>query len=171
MLSTTLERSKKVLFTDSLRNSSADPAYQPSQVSPAKRKGDTLTALNSKGVKIGSCLEPSYVSFAKDDFYNAIINQYESWTLWTKDVLSGKILALLYDNIEVKTGTRQIPDAAIYLQTLIRTDRNDPLAMAVHWEDTHLNAWLNQYLKQIRIEGLLNQWITKYIEKDDWRNQ
>jgi polar amino acid transport system substrate-binding protein len=171
MLSKTLERAKKVRFSESYVTLYEAAVFNRLTVAQHRMSNDPIKLLNKQGTRIGVIDGTSYVGFAKEDFPLAEVIPFENWEIMVKAVLEGKILALLYDEIEIKNWTRDNPQSALYLQTLIRRDKKDPLAIALHWEDGQLHAWLNQYLEKIQTDGTLDKLTKTYLEEEEWRKQ
>lgn len=169
-ISTTLDRAKKVLFSDSYLTFHQTLLIDRLACAQLKRGNDPLKILKEGNVSLGVIFGTSYVDFAKEDFPNVKLVTYPSWNALTQDVLKGKFLALLYDNHEIQNWHKINPHAAIDLQTLVMKDKNDPIAMAVHWEDKQLHSWLNHYLNQVRQNGFLDELRIKYVDNDEWRN-
>lgn len=152
-LSKTLKRSKRVMFTEPylvLRK-----ALLLNRLELAKRRGDRSTPEfvqhleGSVGVIKGS----SYEEFAKQMFPQAETVPYDSWEKILKDVYTGKLTAAFRDELEVKRGVATLPEAGLRLQSVMFSDSEDPIAMAVSAERPHLCYWLNHYLsvKKVRI--------------------
>ena len=89
---------------------------------------------------------------------------YENTDQAFNDARAGKIQAAFFDNIFTKGWHNAHPDAALYVQTIICKQREDPIAMAVNWQDTHLYEWLNQYLAGVIKDGTVDKLVTKYLE-------
>lgn len=168
-ISTTLDRAKKVLFTDSYITFHQTLLIDRLAFAQLKRGNDPIKILKEGGVNVGVIFGTSYVDFARENFPNVNLCAYPSWNALTKDVLKRKFLALIYDNNEIQNWHKTNPHAAINLQTIVMNDKKDYIAMAVHWEDRQLHSWLNQYLHKVRQDGFLDELRIKYIEKDEWR--
>jgi ABC-type amino acid transport substrate-binding protein len=171
-LSSTLGRARLVRFTDSYIV--LHRALLINRIELAKQKkryDDPLQLLNDPEMKIGVIRGTSYVGFAKEDFPKAQILHYKDWNTVVKDVLEGKIIAVLYDDIEIKIWNRANPESALYLQTVIIKNKKDPLSFAVHWKDSHLLSWLNLYLQTIKEDGTYDRLIKKYIESEYWKTE
>lgn len=169
-ISTTLDRAKKVLFTDPYITFHQTLLVDRLACAQLKRGSDPLKILKEGDVNIGVIYGTSYVDFAMEDFPRARICTYPSWKELTNDILKGKFLALIYDNVEILNWHKTNPGAALYLQTILMDNRNDPIAIAVHWQDQQLHSWLNQYLRKVQSEGYLEELRKKYIENNEWRS-
>ncbi|MBF0595231.1 MAG: amino acid ABC transporter substrate-binding protein [Candidatus Omnitrophica bacterium] len=163
-LSKTLERAKKVLFTDTYVS-----LYQTivvNRLAAAQRRwgDDPRGALNNKTVLIGTLKGSSYLEFAKKMFPLAAIVPYEDLDAAFDDAKSGKIQAAVFDDMYVKIWNHAHPDAALYVQTCVFKDKEDPIGIAVHGEDGHLREWLDQYLRGVIKDGTVDRWVNKYLE-------
>ncbi len=171
MLSATLKRSQKIRFTEPYVVLHQSLLINRLELAQKKKSDDILNLLNSEGSKIGIVEGTSYVEFLKEDFPYATHILYKSWNKVVEDVQAGKILALLYDEIEIQNWQHDNPKSGLFLQTIIRKDKPDPLGIGVNWKDNHLHYWLNQYLKSIELDGTLSKLKKYYIEKNEWRQQ
>lgn len=136
-----------------------------------KIEKDPVKGLNHKNAKIGVVDGSSYVGFAKQNFPMSMIIHYKTWDTVMKDVLEGKVHAGLYDEIEIENWRHSNPGAMIYVQSVIIKDKVDPIAIAMHWEDTHLRSWINLYLKTIKKNGMLKKLRKTYLTGDAWRDR
>lgn len=150
-LSDTLERATTVSFTTpywSLRqallvNRLKLSAYKDH---PDFKKIELL--LNQADIKIGVLEGSSYVDFAKKIFPLATIVSYPTLAQGIEDTKSAKLLAFLYDEVEVMNWNKLHPEDSLFLKSDFITRSEDTLAMAVHWQDSHLLSWLNLSIRQ-----------------------
>jgi len=63
-------------------------------------------------------------------------------------LVSGKLVAFLSDQIDIRELMRRHPGAHVYYTRIIFTDTTDPIAMAVPPDSPHLCAFLNSVLEQ-----------------------
>jgi len=127
--------------------------------------------LNSMNVALGVVTGTSYVEFAQHDYPNAQIVQYSKWEQAAQDALKGKIHAAFFDDISVLKWVNEHPEEALYINGEILKDKQDPLSIAVHWEDRHLLSWLNLYIQSISIEGTLDKLTAFYLKGDEWKRK
>ncbi len=163
-LSRTLERGKKVMFTDAYATLYQTLVINRLQAAQRKWGNEPLKSLNDQAVTIGTLKESSYITFARKLFPLATIIAYDNVESAFDDAKKGKIQAAFFDNIFAKGWHNSHPEAALYVQTIILRDKEDPIAMAVHWQDTHLYEWLNQYLGAVIKDGTVDRLINKYLE-------
>ncbi|MBN1913681.1 MAG: amino acid ABC transporter substrate-binding protein [Candidatus Omnitrophica bacterium] len=163
-LSKTLERAKKVIFTDTYITLYQTVVVNRLEAAQRKWDKDLIKYLNDKNVRIATLKESSYITFAEELFPLATIVPYDIIDVAFDDARSGKVEAAFFDNIFAKGWHHDNPDAALYVQTIICRSNEDPIAMAVHWEDVHLYEWLNQYLDGVIKDGTVDKLVTKYLE-------
>ena len=171
-VSNTLTRATQVLFSEpyiTLHQSLLINRMKIAQFKSDKTEVDSI--LDRKDVKIGVIDGTSYVAFAKKDFPNATIIPYKTWDDVIRDVLSAKIFAVLYDEIEIRNWHKKNPEGALYVQTVIMEKKEDPIAFAVNREDVQFWIWLNLYLKQIKADGTNDRMINTYFNSEEWLTQ
>lgn len=161
-LSKTLTRSKRLLFTEPyivLRK-----GLLINRLKLARMKGGADTAEFVKKIRgdIGVIAGSSYQEFAKRMFPNANIRPYKTWDDVIRAVTGGEILAAFRDEIELKKVIKTQPDVALKLQTVVFKDTEDPIAMAVSWDNPHLQYWLNQYLQTYRQDINADKLLERY---------
>lgn len=171
ILSQTLIRAQKVRFSNPYIILHPALIINRLQAARQKRSKNPAIFLNHKSVSIGTIEGTSYVGFAKADYPEAQLILYKDWETASRDALEGNIFAAFYDEIEIKNWYKVNPEGAIYVQTLIRKDKKDPIAFAVHTEDTHFLSWLNLYLEIIKQDGTLSKLKDTYLKGEEWRQQ
>lgn len=171
VLSRTLERAIKVGYSRPYVLLHQALLINRLKAAQLKIETDPVKGLNHKDAKIGVVEGSSYVGFAKQNFPMALIIHYRTWDEVMKDVLEGKVHAGLYDEIEIENWRHSNPGAMIYIQSVIIKDRVDPIAIAMHWEDTHLRSWINLHLETIKKNGLLEKLRKTYLIGDTWRDR
>ncbi|MCF7971179.1 MAG: ABC transporter substrate-binding protein [Methylococcaceae bacterium] len=119
--------------------------------------------LNQTGIKIGAIKGSSYIDFANKIFPLATIISYDTLEQGIKDTKASKLLAFLYDEVEVMNWSKQFPEDSLYLKSDFITQSEDTLAIAVHWQDTHLLKWINLYIEQSKY-NLLRKLKEKYSD-------
>lgn len=132
---------------------------------------DPRRLLNQSHIKISTVANTSYMDFAKESFPLATVVPYNDSDLAIQDVLDGKIHAFIFDNILTQNWLYSNPESALFLQTLVMKENEDQISLAVNWKDTHLLAWLELYLKNIKANGFLKKLTEKYLVDDTWREQ
>ncbi len=129
-----------------------------------------LKWLNSSNVALGVVTGTAFVGFAQRDYPNVQIVQYSKWGQAADDVAKGKIHAALFDDSAVLKWVKDHPEEILYVKTKILREKEDPLAIAVHWKDTHLLSWLNLYLHTIVLDCTLDKLKSVYLRTDKWKD-
>ena len=148
-LSDTLERAKIVGFTAPYWSLKQALLINRLKLSTYKNHPDFKKIellLNQKGIRIGVIKGSSYIDFAKKLFPNAEIISYDSLDEGIEDTKKSNTLAFLYDEVEIKNWNKLHPEESLFLRTDFINQGVDTLAIAVHWQDTHLLAWLELYI-------------------------
>lgn len=130
----------------------------------AKNPGRSTRELVVETVqKVGVIGGTSYVEFAKFLFPYAEVIFFAEKEKMLQAVVNGEILAILYDEFELKGLLQASPEASIYAQLLVLPDRVDPIAMAVAAQNEDFLSWLNIYLDfskaNLKIERILAEHI------------
>lgn len=165
-LSNTLERATTVSFTTpywSLKQALIINRLMLSSYKdhPDYKKVELL--LNQRGIKIGVVKGSSYVDFAKKFFPLATIESYETLEQGIEDTKKVKLLAFLYDEVEIMNWNSTHPEDSLFLKSDFITQSEDTLAIAVHWQDSHLLSWLNLSIQQSK-NNFLKQLKIKYSD-------
>ena len=124
---------------------------------------EPFAALNESPFVVGALAGSSYVEFAETTLGRATVRPYDGFEAMMADVTSGEIDAVLLDSARADTWRRGNSEQLVHVRTSIDRSRRDPLAIAVAWEDTHLLAWLEQYLAEIRADGTADRLYRKWF--------
>lgn len=159
-LSATLERSKRVRFTKPYMT-----VYQTLLVNrlAAPKQQDPYVFLNRPGVRLGALEGSSYMEYALGEFAAAEVRPFSDFARMMAAVTDNELDAVFVDSARANTWRRQNPERLIQVRAFVARDRKDLLAFAVHWEDTHLLAWLNLYLDSIRDDGSAERLYRKWF--------
>lgn len=173
-LSRTLERAKKVLFSEPyiiFHHGLLINRLRMAQVSHGQNPKAFVQNLSQKSdvseenrEKIGVIAASSYVGYAKQKFLGAGIVEYKNWRDIIDAVLKGDILAAYRDELEIKKAVYGDSEAALKVQTVVLTDTEDAIAMAVNLRDTHLLYWINQYVRSLNLQLNADKLLKKYPE-------
>ncbi len=149
-LSITLERSRRVRFSKPYMT-----VYQTLLVNrlAAPKQADPFAFLNRPAVRIGALEGSSYVGYAQSEFGAAEIVPQSDFSTMMLGVTESRLDAAFVDSARANTWRRNNPQRLIQVRAFVARDRKDLLAFAVHWQDTHLLAWLDLYLDQARDDG------------------
>ncbi|HEY8036283.1 MAG TPA: ABC transporter substrate-binding protein [Methylobacter sp.] len=165
-LSDTLERATTVSFTTpywSLKQALLINRLKLSSYKDHPNFKEIELLLNQTGIEIGVLKGSSYVDFAKKIFPLASIVSYPTIAQGIEDTKKAKLLAFLYDEVEIMNWNKLHPEDSLFLKSEFITRSEDTLAIAVHWQDTHLLSWLNLSIQQSK-NNFLNELKAKYSE-------
>lgn len=152
-LSDTLDRAMMVRFTVpywSLRQALLINRLKLSAYKDHPDFNQIERLLNQNGIQIGVLKGSSYVDFATKIFPLAGVVSYDSVAEGIENTKKAKVLAFLYDEVEVMNWSKQHPEDSLFLKSEFIKKSEDTLAMAVNWRDTHLLAWLNLYIQHAK---------------------
>jgi len=147
-LSRTLERSKKVVFSDPylvLRKTLIVNRLDLARRRKAEPVQDYIKHLDANVGVIGGS---SYAEFAKSMFPKAKLREYPEWNSIMADVMSGKILCGFRDEFEVKRAMRAIPSASIELMSIVMNDADDSIAIAISADKMQFRYWINELIEE-----------------------
>lgn len=162
-LSTTLHRSKSVLFTDSyvplrqglVANRVLLAAARSDYSSPAR-------IVNEVGGTLGVLADSSYVEFGAQRFKNAKIVPFPTLEDMFEAVHAGEVMAGLHDEHQIKQHALAHPAWLVEVEVQLFEDSQDLIAMAVSWRDPYLHQWLNTFLKVNEIQWTIDQLLEFY---------
>ena len=117
--------------------------------------------------EVGVIEGSSYVGFLQQKFPDATIVEYPDWNTIVEAVTDGEVLAAYRDELEIKKIVRTNPNAALGMQTIALTDTEDPIAMVLPWNSTHLLAFVNQYLDTERLDYSADKVLQDYSQYFD----
>jgi len=161
-LSSTLERSKKVLFTKPYITLRKGLLVNRLRLAQATKEIENTDFIKNLTGDIGVVSGSSYVGYAQQMFPNATIKEYPTWEKVVVAVDQGKILAAFRDELELKKAIMEDPDSVLTLQAVVFKDTKDPIAIAVSNESFHLHYWLNQYLELKNIDMNVDKLLERY---------
>jgi len=160
-LTATLNRAKRVHFTKPylmIKN-----YLLVNRKSLARYRGLSIGEMaNQRGIRILAEEGSSYVDFASRLFPLARIIVYKDRERAIQAVLKNEVFALYESEDYATTLFKNTPELYLYLDYLVINDIKDPIAIAVHWENLHLLAWLDLYLKTERSNTTLEDIFKKY---------
>ena len=159
-LSATLERSKRVRFSRPYMT-----VYQTLLVNrlAAPKQQDPYLFLNRPEVRLGALEGSSYMEYASSEFASAEVIPFSDFARMMLAVTGNQLDAVFVDSARANTWRRDNPERLIQVRAFVARDRKDLLAVAVHWEDTHLLAWLDLYLDSIRDDGSADRLYRKWF--------
>ncbi len=163
-LSRTLERSKRVLFSEPyiiFHHGLLINRLRIAQLSHDKNPYENISTISDKIAVIQSS---SYADFARQKFPNAEVIEYPKWADVVTAVLNGSVVAAYRDELEIKRAVFGNSEAALKVQTAVLTDTEDAIAIAVNHQNSHLLFWLNQFLKTLNLHYNADDLLREYPE-------
>lgn len=159
-LSVTLSRARKVKFTSPYLVLNQALLINRVKLAETRRENDDIAAvIDQTGARIGVREGTSFVDYAKQQFPHAKLTAYADTERMIADLEKGDLLAVLYDENEIKRAIYMKPERAIALKISMLSDHKDPLAIAVAPGRDQLLYWLNLYLElenaHLNIDDLL----------------
>ncbi|MFA7297432.1 MAG: ABC transporter substrate-binding protein [Dehalococcoidia bacterium] len=121
---------------------------------------DIIEALNRPGRRLGAVQGTSYVGFGHSLFPEADLIEYRDKQAMFAAVLAGDVIAVLYDENEIKQYIFERPDRLIEVKVQMLPKRTDPIAIAV--ADPQLQYWLDTYLELKGVRLTVNELLTRY---------
>ncbi len=110
--------------------------------------------LNSPKVSLCTVKGSSYVEYVQGDYPAAQLVQYETFDEAAANVVKGNMHAVIFDDAEVNEWVRKHPEEVLYVQTQVLTNKEDNIAIALNWKDTHLLNWINLYLESYQGDAI-----------------
>lgn len=166
VLSRTLPRAQRVRFTTPYAELRQALLLNRLRTAPLRLDDDPAAGLNQEGVRVGAVGGSAYVGFAREGFPAAETVLCETWDTAIADLLAGRLHAVLYDDVEVRAWQKAHPEQSLYVKAVVLEGRRDPIAMAVHWRDTHWLAWLNLYLRTAADNGTLARLQRRHLKDE-----
>jgi ABC-type amino acid transport substrate-binding protein len=117
---------------------------------------------NRKGIKILAERGSAHIDFSTRAFPLAVTVPFTGKEQAIQSVVKKEVFALYHDEIFVKSLFRKSPELYLHLNSIPVEDGRDRFAIAVHWQDIHLLAWLDLYMKTVRPETTVDDILLKY---------
>jgi len=126
--------------------------------------------LNDPKSSIAVLQNSAYMTFAKNHYPKAKLLAYENLDQAMLDVKDGKILTVLFDEIQIQQWLNHHADANLYVEMLVLTKQIDPIAIALPWQSTHLLRWVDTYLQALNEDEQGKQLRQHYLKDNKWLN-
>lgn len=149
-LSKTTSRGKSILYSNTYAKGSQSLLINRLRLSKAQAKGfKSLKEIFSKnsGEVLLAYEGSSYLKFARVLFPDANIVTYSSQKELYTALLSGKYIALITDQLEVRTFLEHSPDQKLTLLPLAIRDHSDLIAIGSNSNNESLIDYVNNYLE------------------------
>lgn len=167
-LSKTLERAKKILYTDT--NLALHQTLLVNRVWLAKEKSTdsndsgAIKVIQTKKAVIGTVKDSAYVEYAKEKFPLAIVKEYIIGDLLSA-LSKGEVDVAFYDELYVKELLQLQPGLNFKFRVVMLKTSPDLIAMAVPPGKWDLLYWLNCYIEstdfKTNADGLLREFYPK----------
>ncbi|MBL0703017.1 MAG: transporter substrate-binding domain-containing protein [Sulfurospirillum sp.] len=160
----TQERNLKINFSDSYMS------VGQTIIAQKKHAGKTWRDLDKKEYTIVTKLGVTGEIATRKMFKKAKIRTFETEADGAQEVLNGKADGFVYDKpynaifFAQKAGTGNI----------IHLDKDltyEPLGWAIRKGDPDFTNWLNNFLKQAKLDGQYKKIYDKWFEKDNWQKK
>lgn len=166
LLSATLHRGKKVLFTKpyvTLRSGLLINKVQLAGLN-LPQNVNIIQYMKKSVVTMAERSGTSYETWTRELFPKAKLTLDAEWDNIVKMVETGQVLAVFCDETDIKKIKFQRPQLALKLQTILFDDKLDPVAMAIPATSVHLLNWLNDYLNKKNINYNVDDLMKMYPE-------
>ncbi len=168
LLSRTLPRALKVNFSEPYLLLHQALLINRLKAIQLKLTENPTAVLNNPQATIAVLQNSSYMTFAKTYYPKATLLPYENLDQAMLDVKNGKILTVLFDEIQIQEWLNKHPDAHLYVEMFILTKQIDPIAIALPWQSTHLLSWVNTYLTSLKEDEEGKSLIKHYLKDSKW---
>jgi polar amino acid transport system substrate-binding protein len=150
-LSKTLQRAKKVLYTDTYANLYqcllVNRVWFVKNIQQGIHNKNLPKALVAAGCVIGTVADSAYITYIKAVFPEAAIKTYREWDSTLQALFTGEINAIFNDDLQIKRVFVEHPDVALKYLAIVFHNKHDLIAIAVAPQNRYLLYWLNHYLK------------------------
>ncbi|MEO1590375.1 MAG: transporter substrate-binding domain-containing protein [Cyanobacteria bacterium J06632_22] len=163
-LSRTFSRAQRVRFSRPYVNMRQGLLVNRVQIAQQDNGSSPVEAIRNFSGKVGVIDGSSYAGFLKQKFPDAVVQAYPTWDDVVDAVIRGDVQAAYRDELEVKKVIVKNPDAALRLQTIALTDTKDPIAMAMPWDSTQLQALVDQYLDTQDLDYTADMVLEEYAD-------
>jgi ABC-type amino acid transport substrate-binding protein len=161
-ISRTLERAQTVLFTEPyivLPHALLVNRLRFAEIAHGKPVTEVLQHYTGT---LGVIAKSSFVGFAKHNFPNAKIVEFDNWDAVVNAVAAGKVTAAYRDAFEIKRMFKIKPDLVLTARSVVIEDITDTIGIAVGANSFHLHSYLNLFLDQKNIKYSSDQILTRY---------
>lgn len=160
-LTATLNRAKRVHFTRPYLN--VKNYLLVNRKGLGSQRGLSVGEIaNRRGIKILAEEGSSYIDFSSRIFPLAKIVSHKDRERAIRAVLNNEAFALYEAEEFIKTLFKKSPELYLYLDYLVIDDVKDLISIAVHWENLHLLAWFDLYLKTEWSDVTIDDILKKY---------
>ncbi len=149
----TEERKEKFLFSD--------PYFEAGQIVTVRIDNTEINSKDDLGGKVAGAQIGTTGSFAVEEIEGATLKTYDDIGLAMQDLMNGQIDAVIADNPLAWEYEKKNPDK---LKTVGEVFTGEFYGIAVCKDNTELVAKINAGLKAVKDEGLLEQFVDKWLK-------
>lgn len=106
----------------------------------------TVELLSQPGIEIAAPEGSAYLEYARADFPDARIVEYENVEKAWQGVAQNRVAAFYYDEIAIKAELLGNPAWRLHMEPVILENLEDPIAIAMHPRAYLLKEWVDLYL-------------------------
>ncbi|UNM06666.1 MAG: amino acid ABC transporter substrate-binding protein [Holosporaceae bacterium] len=112
-----------------------------------KNDNETLRTFFSGKNKLGVMKESSYVEFARVEFPNAELVEYDDWDQLVQDLNEGKVAGGFWDQFEIEKVVLTEPHGLLNYFVVQLQVPTDKVAIALPKNDVHFLRWINTFME------------------------
>ncbi len=128
---------------------------------------DLLALCDHPGARLGVIKGASYVDFTRERFCRATLVEFPNQEELFEAVRRGKVLAVLYEEFEIKRIMNTIPDMSIRCRAQFVPGREDHIAIAVSPESPTLVNYLNLLFAREDISPTVDDILSRYFPRGE----
>ncbi len=166
-LARTLPRAQKVLFSKPYLN--FRQALLVNRLSLAKQQSNGLSTdqvVKDFQGKMGVYAGSAYVQYARKTFPKATIVEFSQWKEAIEAVVSGEVIALFRDELEVRSIVLTKPELSIKLRTIVLTDTSDTKGIVSAYGQHFLADYIDLFLETNYKQRDTNQLLDAYMKQE-----
>ncbi len=160
-LGRTLARAQQVLYSDpylALRQGLLVNRVELARLAGERPVQNVIRQLDGRICVLAGT---SWQEFGRRYFPRAEIVPFKNWTECVEAVKRGDVAAAYRDEFEVRAVIKRDPKLSLTLRTVVFTDLESSLAIAVNGRDTVLLGYVNQFIamrpEKLDVEGVLRE--------------
>ncbi len=128
--------------------------------------GNFLTALNSKGIKIGALEGSAFLGYVEYLYPKAKLILYKTSAEMLQDVVADKADACMMDELVVRQWLAQQPERALRTRYLVIPEYNVGYAIVTSYSYPNFGQWLSEFVDEAKSIGFTQRLLKKYTRSD-----
>ena len=170
-LSITLDRAQKINYSDPYATLQKSIILNQKTFSDLKKSDtESFRSFFRSGVKLGVVRGGSYVEFAQEEFPEAKLVLYDTWSKLLKDLDKGILGGGFWDGLEVQKSLFFRPHGSFRYQVVGLKALPDKIAIAVPKGSSDFLRWVNTFielkLKPLKTDNLLSLYRKYHARKN-----